>query len=88
MDEIKTVMLKGRHAAPDNMIIRNMPDGTRAVMENRNTRMDPERVHVSYSAHEGGVVLRLDDDDHSDFWLEFALDIPTLEMLLAKSKGA
>lgn len=39
------------------------------------------------SACEGSVCLRVEDNKHSDFWMEFNLDIATLERLLARAKS-
>jgi hypothetical protein len=70
--------IRGRHAASDNMIIVGGQ-----VIKNLSTRVSPDSTQVFLSsACEGTVCLRVEDETHSDFWLEFNLDVPTLERLL------
>lgn len=88
MSEPLVTNIRGRHAAPDNQIIvRNEAGKITGAMNNLKTRIDPTTTEVAFSSASGGTVcLRLDDNEHSDFWIEFNLDIPTLQMLLAKAK--
>jgi len=70
------------------MIIVPDGEGKRTAIRNLSTRIEPTTTEISLvSACEGTVCLRVDDNARSDFWMEFNLDVATLEMLLAKAKG-
>lgn len=88
MKDIISINIRGRHAAPDNQIIvRDDAGKIRGAINNLKTRIDPSTTEVTFSSASGGTVcLRIDDNEHSDFWMEFNLDIPTLEELLKAAK--
>jgi len=87
MSETLATQVRGRHAASDNMIIVKDENGKQACIRNLSTRISPDTTEVQFSsACEGTVCLRVDDKHRSDFWMEFNLDIPTLERLLSKAK--
>ncbi len=82
-----TTHIRGRHAAPDNLILVTDENGKRSAIENRDTRIHPDATVVHFaSACEGTVCLRVEDTKHSDFWIEFNLDIATLKQLLAEAE--
>ena len=80
--------VRGKHAAHDNVIPVKDESGKTRYVNNLSTRIDPTTTSVVFmSAHDGTVCLRLDDNKHSDFWIEFNLDVPTLERLLSEAKS-
>lgn len=88
MSEPLVTNIRGRHAASDNQIIVRDGDGKiTGAIKNHSTRIDSTTTEVIFSSACGGTVcLRIDDNKHSDFWMELNLDIPTLERLLAEAK--
>ncbi len=90
MGEPLVTRIRGRHAASDNMIIvQDEATNKKSVIPNLYTKIDPTTTEVTHSSTCGGTVcLRIDDNKHSDFWIEFNLDILTLERLLAAAKDS
>lgn len=88
MSEALVTNIRGRHAAPDNQIIVRDANGKiTGAINNLSTRISPLTTEVSFMSASGGTVcLRVDDNEHSDFWMEFNLDIPTLKRLLFEAK--
>ena len=80
--------VRGKHAAHDNVIPVKDDSGKTRYVNNLSTRITPDATEVTFmSACEGTVCLRVDDKTHSDFWLEFNLDIETLERLLSEARA-
>jgi hypothetical protein len=81
------IHVRGKHAAHDNVIPVKDDSGKTRYVNNLSTRIDNSTTSVVFmSACEGTVCLRVDDNKHSDFWLEFNMDVSTLERLLSEAK--
>jgi hypothetical protein len=81
------IRVRGKHAAHDNVIPVKDEAGKTRYVNNLSTRIDSSTTSVVFmSTCEGTVCLRADDNKHSDFWMEFNLDVPMLERLLSEAK--
>jgi hypothetical protein len=89
MNQFDTIGIdvRGRHASQETLRMVTDETGVSSFVRNHSTRIDSKTTTVSFmSSCAGTVCLRVDDIDRLDFWLEFNLDIPTLERLLAEAK--
>ena len=72
--ELLTTNIRGRHVAPEGRFV---------------SRINPENTKMFlFAVNENSICLRIDDEKNLDFWIEFDLNITTLETLLQKAKHA